>query len=314
MSGTIFRLYRINFVDREHLFDKPVVTDADILSVFTAAANQRHDVSRSRKRHGFRWSIRDIVSDKIYEIDRAYISGSFSHETTYRTGPIVQPEGVTYGTSEISPPMAIPVRFFIDLARHIIAFEDVPSIMQQKTGWQNAFQLILSSAAHNSGFTSRVNLEPIAPQQLIEQQISTFESVTRLRLTLRIPNPDLGPTFKKLFDEMKERGIRELTEDMRSERGLAMEPNSIPRMSINMAISGYRKGNVQVYGRRNGRQDKFTIEDDIARIDLRELRSYVEGMEVVSSKASERKLLAAIISRIDETLGRRLESNDHDEG
>jgi hypothetical protein len=314
MSGTIFRLYRVNFVDREQLFDQPVVTDEDVLAVFLAAALDRHDLSRSRTRHRYRWSIRGIVDDKIDEANRPYIYGVFSLETTYRTGPIVRPEGVVYGTSEISPPMAIPVRFFVDLQRHVIAFGDVPSVMQQKTGWQRVFELILSSAAHDRGFTSRVVLEPIAPKQVIEQRISTFERVTRLRLTLRIPNPDLGPTYKKLYDEMRENGIRELTEDMRGERGLEMGPNSIPRMAIDMALSGYRKGNVRIYGRRDGQRDEFTIADDVARIDLRELRSYVEGMEVVSSKASERKLLAAIISRIDETLGRRLESNDHDEG
>jgi hypothetical protein len=314
MSGTVFRLYRLNFVDREQLFDKPLVADSDVVAVVRAAADQRHDVNRRRTRHGYRWSIRDIVSDTIEESNRPYIAGIFSHETTYRTGPIVRPEGVTYGTSEINPPMAAPVRFFIDLARHIIAFEDVASVMQQKTGWQAIFELILSHASHDLGFTSRVDLEPIAPRQVIEQRIGMFERITRIRLTLRIPNPDLGPTFKKLYDEMKESNIRELTEDMRGERGLEMGPNSIPRMAIDMALNGYRKGNVRVYGRRNGGRDEFTIADDVARLDLRDLRNYAEGMEFASGKAAEKRLLRSIIERIDETLGGRLESNGHDEG
>lgn len=309
MSGTIFRLYRINFVDRQNLFEKPVVSDSDVYSVFLSAAQEKHDINRRRTRNGYRWSIRDVIYDQLEDIRRTYIVGIFSLETTYRTGPIVRPEGITYGTSEINPPMAAPVRFYVDLLRHLIAFEDVPSVMQQKTGWQNVFQLILSSAAHDAGFTSRVDLEPIAPRQIIEQRLRSFDQVTRLRLTLRIPNPDLGPTFQKLYNEMKESGIRELTEDMRSERGLEMGPNSIPRMSIDMALNGYRKGNIGVYGRRDGKSDKFTIADDVARLDLRDLRNYVEGMEVATSKKGEQRLLRAIIDRIDETLSSPPESN-----
>jgi hypothetical protein len=204
--------------------------------------------------------------------------------------------------------MASPVRFYVDLTRHIVAIEDIPSIMQQ-TGWQKVFQLILNSAAHALSYTSRVDIEPIAPRQIVEERLRSFDRITRLRLTLRIPNPDLMPEFKKLFDELEESGIRELTEDMRSERGLKMDANSIPRMSIDMAMNGYRKGSVHVYGQRNGRAERFTIADDVARVDLRDLRNYVEGMEAAADKRGEKRLLNAIIGRIDETLIARPESN-----
>jgi hypothetical protein len=309
MSVTIFRLYRINFVDRQNLFEKPVVTNEDVFDVFLAAAHEKYDIIKSRPRSGVRWSIRDVSQDNAALIDRPYVAGIFSHETTYKRGPIVIPEGVVFGTSEINPPMASPVRFYIDLTRHIVAIEDVPSIMQQKTGWQKIFQLILNSAAHGLNYTSRVDIEPIAPRQIVEERLRSFDRITRLRLTLRIPNPDLMPEFKKLFDELEESGIRELTEDMRSERGLKMEANSIPRMSIDMAMNGYRKGSVHVYGQRNGRAERFTIADDVARIDLRDLRSYVEGMETAADKRGEKRLLKAIIERIDETLSGRSESN-----
>jgi len=167
----------------------------------------------------------------------------------------------------------------------------------------------LNSAAHGLSYTSLVDLEPIAPRQIVEERLRSFDRITRLRLTLRIPNPDLMPEFKKLFDELEESGIRELTEDMRSERGLKMEANSIPRMSIDMAMNGYRKGSVHVYGQRNGKAERFTIADDVARIDLRDLRSYAEGMEAAADKKGEKRLLKAIIERIDETLEGRSESN-----
>lgn len=313
MSVTTFRLYRINFVDRQNLFERPVATDEDVFAVFVTASSDRNDVIRTRTRSGFRWSIRDVSQDSVPIINRPYIAGIFSHETTYKRGPIVVPDGVVYGTSEINPPTASPVRFYVDLTRHIVAFEDVSSIMQQKTGWQKVFQLILNSAAHQIGYTSKVDLEAIAPRQIVEERLRSFDRITRLRLTLRIPNPDLMPEFRKLFDELEEGGIRELTEDMRSERGLKMEANSIPRMSIDMAMNGYRKGSVHVYGQRNGKADRFTIADDVARIDLRELRSYVEGMEIATDKIGEKRLLRAIIERIDETLTGRPESNEHDD-
>jgi hypothetical protein len=236
----------------------------------------------------------------------------FSLETLYRTGPIVKPDGMTYGVSEINPPMAVPVHFFLDLKRHLIAFEDVSAVMQQKTGWQKNFELILSSASHAAGYTSRVELEPIAPRQAVEARLASFNRVTRIRLTLRIPNPDLSPTFAKLYEELNKSGIRELTEDMRSERGLSFEPDSIPRMAIDMALNGYRKGDVRIYGIREGRADRFTIADDVARIDLRETRAYVAGMEIATTKSGEKRLLAAILKRIDETLDTKRGANGHE--
>ena len=48
-------------------------------------------------------------------------------------------------------------------------------------------------------------------------------------------------------------GIRDLTQDMRSERGLNMEDKTLPRSTLEMALDGYRNGNIHLRGY-NGRQ------------------------------------------------------------
>ena len=307
MRSAEYLLYRLNFVDREGLFSKPVRTDEEIRLLVRTATTERSDLVQSRPRSGSRWSLRQEQADFLEDLEnRQFISVIFSHEATYKEGPIVTARGISRGVSDISPPTATTVHVVFDLKRHVVAIQDVPAIMQAKRGWKTHLELILNSGAIWNNFTSMVSLDPIAPRQIIEKRLSNFIRVTRLRLTLRIPNPDLGPSFQRLYDEMNRGGIRELTEDMRSARGLDLTEDSLPKASLDMALSGYRKGEVRIYGyKSNNERDKVTIADDVARIEIDGLRDLVSGIQVGSTSAEVKRVVRAIIRRIDEMLPSR---------
>jgi hypothetical protein len=306
MRTTGFLLFRLNFVDRQDLFNKPITTDADLTKVIEVAATQEFDVPRQGSRSSYRWALRDVNLGEVAGMDRSYIEVTLSREVTSRRGPIVTPHGITRGTSTLSPPSATLVRVLIDLKRHIIAVEEVPGIVQTRTGWKSIFKLILDSAAWKLGFTSVIRLSPIVPREIIASHLESFARVTRLRVTLSIPNPDLGPSFQRLYDEMKRGGVRELTEDMRNERGLTLAPETLPQQTLDMAMTGYRKGKIRLYGYgRDGSKDEFTIAaDDVARIEIVEVRDFVEGYAAAQKTLAVKRFAEAIIKKIDENLNR----------
>jgi hypothetical protein len=182
--------------------------------------------------------------------------------------------------------------------------EDVPSIIQVHTGWKNNFQTILASAAWEAGYTSQIRLDPIVPKEVLESQLQTFERMTRLRVTLSIPNPDLGPSFRRLYEEMEQGRVRELTQDMRSEKGLNLDPGTLPREAIDMALKGYRRGKIHLYGVRDDHPDDFTVADDVARIQIGEIRAFTEGYAAGRSNAEVKRFAHAVLQRIDECISR----------
>lgn len=304
MRTAEFLLFRLNLVDRQDLFAKPIVNDGDLIQVFEAAATDRFDIAKQARRSSYKWSLRNVSADSTEE-GRAFIEVTLSREVETRRGPIITSDGITQGTSKFYPPPATLVRIVVDLARHIVAVEEVPSVTQAHTGWKSNLQTILASAAWDAGFTSMLRLDEVVPTEVLESRLQQFEKVTRIRVTLSIPNPDLGPSFQRLYDEMKAGGVRELTQDMRSEQGLNVEPGTLPREAVNMAVTGYRKGKIRLYGLSRGERKDLTIADDVARIQIEGLRDFVEGYAAGRSNAEVKRFARAVVQRIDESLDRQ---------
>jgi hypothetical protein len=302
MKTSGFLLYRLNFVDREDLFQGPITTDNDFIRVVETSASYGFDVLRKGARSDYRWALRQVVSDSTDEVDRRFVFVTMSCEVLTRRGPIITPDGITSGTSMVSPPAATLVRILIDIKRHIFAIEDVPSVIQTGRGWKASLQDILNKAAWELGFTSMIRLTPVIPAETFAIRLRAFEKVTRLRVTLRIPNPDLGPSYRRLYDDMKEGGVRELSQDMRNERGLTVASDTLPQAVIDMAVSGYRKGRMHVYGYRGGQKDDFTVDNDVARIEIEDLREFIEGYAAGQTSAAVKRFAQAIVKRIDSDL------------
>jgi hypothetical protein len=103
---------------------------------------------------------------------------------------------------------------------------------------------------------------------------------------------------------MKQGGVRELSQDMRNERGLTVAADTLPQAVLDMAMNGYRKGKIHLYGYRDGHKDEFTVADDVARIDIEGLHDFVEGYAAGSNSSAVKRFAKAIIERIDESVNR----------
>ena len=171
--------------------------------------------------------------------------------------------------------------------------------------WKKKLESILSYAAHWQKFTSFVQLDPIAPRPFVESELRKFDRITRLRVTLRIPNPDLSETYRRLYEEMQRGGVREFTEDMRSTKGLDLTGQSLPGASLDMALNGYRSGAIRIDGFVGDEFRPLKIDAEVARIEIsgiERIRAYTEGLEDGTSSDEVGRTAAMVIEKIDETL------------
>jgi hypothetical protein len=140
MKTSGFLLFRLNFVDRQDLFQKPIASDADFERVVELAATEEFDVAKQGSRSGYRWALREVTSGSTDEDNRPFIAVTLSCQVTSRRGPIVTAEGIRLGTSTVSPPSATLVRIIVDLRRHIFAIEDVPSVIHSRGDGRVAYK------------------------------------------------------------------------------------------------------------------------------------------------------------------------------
>lgn len=305
MKTQKFLLFRLNLVDREMLFENRITDDLTLFRVIESATDEQFDVDKRGPRTSYKWALREATFGAVEQLERPFISVTFSCGVMSRKGPIVTPRGIVQGTSSLNPPAATLVLILIDLKRHICAVENVPSVMSGQPGWKGLLQTILASAAWKLGFTSMIHLEPIAPEETVEIALKSWDRITRLRVALRIPNPDLGPSYRHLYEEMKRSGVREIYQDMRNESGLTLESDTLPQASIDMSLKGYRGGPLRLNGYKNGRKDELTVDDEVASIEVDSLQSFIEGYAAGQKSAAVKAFARTLIDRIEENVGRK---------
>ena len=298
-------LYRLNFVDTSNLFaSKPLRTDEEFLTVLSSATQKLHDTETKTRASIYEWAVRDFHTDVVSEDQRTYATMMFARSTMSKLGPTVTPSGIEIANSESTPALAQNTLVVIDFKRHIVAVEYSSNLMQSDS-WRRQFEAVLSSAAQSEGFTSYVRLEAINLPEQLEDEISSLEKVTRIALTLRIPNPDIGPTFKRLYDKMNEASIRELKQEMSNPAGMNTQTGFLPRESLDMALGGYREGKITVNGVRNGEEVSISVgeaADQVARAKVDGLREYVAGFHDGSSNPEAKRIMRAVLKKVDQVL------------
>lgn len=306
MAPIAFQLFRINFRDRVNLFPHPIANDDDLISILREATEARCDIEDNYKRSGYRWSLRALTDGVIATNDRHFATITFAKEQLYKRGSVVSSSGMRTAVSYSDPPLAQGTLIVIDLKRHILAVQDSFQVMKGRNMiWKKKLQAVLSYAAHWQEFTSTIELDPIAPRPFVESELRKFDRITRLRVTLRIPNPDLSDTYRRLYEEMQRGGVREFTEDMRSTKGLDLTGQSLPGASLDMALSGYRSGAIRIDGYIGDQPLPLKIDAEVARIeisDVERIRAYAEGVRDGTSSDEVASAAAMVIAKIDETL------------
>src|SRR5690606_17840606 len=149
-----------------------------------------------------------------------------------------------------------------------------------QTAWKDFLEKILNHGSFALGKHSLISLEPISGNNHIVVLLLSFDKLFRMRLTLRIPNPELNRYTKDLYDDLVESGIREFTQDMKNPNGISQHQNSRAFASAVLAEQGYKEGEVLFEGLKD--ESVLTLRSglDAVRGGVRGLRDFIRGMSV----------------------------------
>jgi hypothetical protein len=181
--------------------------------------------------------------------------------------------------------------------RHLVAVEFDGAILGTQS-WRRMLHSIFDAAARHMEIRSSLRLEPVPQREEILRAFRSFTKLTRLRVKLRIPNPELSRWTKQLQNDMENGGIREYLQDMKNPGGLNRDDAALPYASVSLAAAGYKQGDVVMEGVRNGRRDRVKTGRRAARGAVDSLRNFARGM-LVSPPADPKKAIRAIIKEMD---------------
>jgi len=296
-----FELYRLNIVDTDELFPdfgERIRSDQQILTVLRKAASSDFDWTQETKKAAYKWSVR-AFTDYGQLPGRGYIASIvLAKSTLKKDGLIVTDKGIITGTSDSYPPLASMMMLFFDMDRHLVAAEYHGELSQNKK-WKSALSKILLQAAHSLKMTSSLLLEEVPEKHEILKLFRSFERLTRLRLYLRLPNPELSRYTRDLYKDLENGGIREYLQDMKNPGGLSKSEEARPYASVALAEEGYKDGEVLFEGLREGKFREIKSSEEAARGKLEILKDYVRGIAANAKAQETQRVLEAITAEID---------------
>lgn len=296
-----FDLHRINIVDESNLFSsrklKPIRSNSEITELVKNSCSPEFDIEQKTHKSKFMWSLRDFKDYTAIFKERRIISVIISRSVISKNSLIVTDNGIINGTSASTPPPANTAVIFFDLDRHLAAIEHNGELHQ--TSWRDFIEKIFSKSAAAIEKTSSTSLTPVPEKNEIIKTFKSFEVLTRLKVTLRIPNPELNRYTKSLYEDLKQSNIREYMQDMKNPQGLSKDENSRPYASAAIAEQGYRDGEAQLEGIRNGKYEKVSSGTDAAKGSTKSLRDFVRGIQATAKSKETQKVLSEIMNEID---------------
>ncbi len=296
-----FDLFRLNIEDTDDLFAGSgllrIRTNDDITAVLQMAADPEQDQIQKTRSAVYKWSIREYRDLSEADPQRPLLHVVLARSVLERDGLIVTDDGMSTGTSSLNPPLASTAVCLFDLSRHLVAVEHTGELAP--TAWKDFFEKILSTAARRLEWWSSISLEPVPEQNGIIGLFRSFERLTRMRVTLRIPNPELNRYTRQLYEDLSNSGIREMTQDMKNPNGLSKGEEARPFASAVLAEQGYKKGDVQFEGLRNGAFEQASSGSTAARGSVRGLRDFVRGLHANAKAKEAQRVLVAITAEID---------------
>ena len=278
-----FEIYRLNIVDEDTLtFDfmgSNIRTDEDIQRVLQRVTDPKFDLDAESGRTVYRWSAREYMEVRSGDDPSSPVTCilTFGRSMLQQRGQTVTDSRIEEALTTLSPPSAEVIHLFFYMARHLVSAEYSSSLMQTLV-WRDCLHSMLDSAAEAIELRPGIRLEPLPRDEEIMRAFRSFQRLTRLRVRLRIPNPEMDRRTERLRGEMVESSIREYTQDMKNPAGLSQSEDNLPHATAAMAQAGYKDGEVVMSGIRDGRRRTVRTGKRAARGRMEGLRDFVRGI------------------------------------
>lgn len=304
-----FCLYRTNLLDDEvppmlrglPSNGKPIGGIEDELSVYRRATDSAHDQQSTWRRVKYLWVARNFRDYGTVHRKIRLASLVFARAEVEREGPVIKRHAIAEGTAVTSPPVPQSTHLFLLPARHIAAVE-YNSVLMHTNHWRERLHNALMQAARALNLGQYPTIEPIPTREQILDTFNSFDSLQRLYVRLRLPNPDLTRYTQELFERLAKSGIRDYRQDMRNPNGLSQNEGTIPHASAAMAQSGYKQGEVIMGGVRDGKQEEVRTGDVAARYSVPIRSDLLFNEEGTLSAQDHATLLADLVEKIEEVV------------
>jgi hypothetical protein len=298
----VFEVYRLNIVEEDLLLfpfmGKNIRLDSDILRVISAATDSKFDLDNVSGRSTFRWSVREYAEYESNE-NGDVISITLGRSTLRKAGQTVTETKFEAALTQMSPPSSETIHIFFYMRRHLVIVEYSSAILSTQL-WRTSLHTIFDNAAISLELLPGLRLEPVPREHEILREFRSFERLTRLRVKLRIPNPELDRRTEQLRQEMLSSGIREYTQDMKNPNGLSRSENALPFATAAMAQAGYKDGEVIMSGIREGRRvNNLRTGSRAARGRVDRLRDYLRGMSATARTMETKNAISRILEEVD---------------
>lgn len=297
-----FDLYRLTIRDAEQLLafmGEQIRTDDQILHVIKSACGGEMDYKHETPKANYVWGLRDFTelpSDE-YPNKRAF-AVKLAKATLAKDGAIFTQDSVKQGTSVAQPPPADVVTLVFQMSRHLVAVEFKSSVTSGK-GWLVALHNILIKSAERLNYTSSIELQNKPKKSEILKTFKSFQRLTRIRVRLLLPNPELSHLTQGLFDDLEAGGIREYIADMRNPGGLSQREQTLPHAAAAMAEDGYKKGEVLMEGIRQGRKETVKTGTRPARGKVDGIKEFIRGQAAIARTKEGKIITDSILKEID---------------
>lgn len=307
-----FDLYRLNIVDIEDLFIETdalrIRGDEDLFIILEKSCVPEFDEEQETRNARYKWSLRYFENYSNILLERNILSVVLARSILEKDGLIVTDEGISTGSSMSSPPLASTMILFFDMQRHLVAVEHSGELSQ--VAWKDFIEKILANVALSLNKASKINLEPVPEKHKILSLFRSFDRLTRIKATLRIPNPELSRYTQHLFDDLKKSDIREYSQDMKNPNGLSKSEGARPFATAALAQQGYKDGDVQMEGFRNDGFEKVISSSAATRGSINSLKDFVRGLKANAKAKETHTVLSEIAKEIDKIHPIELEASD----
>lgn len=296
-----FDLFRLNIIDVDDLFlpgsDHRLRGNEAIDEVLKKSCDSDFDKEQETNSAKYKWSLRYYNNHSSLDDGRWFISVVLARSILEKDALIVTDDGISSGSSTSFPPPASTMVVFLDMNRHLVAVEHSGELSQ--VAWKDFLEQILGDVALSLGKSSAISLEPVPEKHEIISLFQSFDRITRIKATLRIPNPELTRYTESLFEDLKNSDVREYTQDMKNPSGLSKSENARPFATAVLAQQGYKKGDVQLEGYRNEGFEKVTSGSVASRGAIKSLKDFVRGLSANAKAKETRTVLQEIAKEID---------------
>jgi len=275
-------------------------TDEDILRVLRQVTNPDFDQDTESKRSWYRWSVREYqeLRRSLEDPESRVSIVTFSRSVLQQRGKTVTESRVEEALTTLSPPSAEVLHLVFYMDRHLVVAE-YNSLIMQTQSWRDALHEMLDTAATSLELRPGIRLEPVPRDEEILGAFRSFQRLTRLRVRLRIPNPELDRRTEQLRQDMQQSEIREYTQDMKNPMGLSQAEDALPHATVVMAQAGYKDGEVIMTGLRDGRRRTIRTGKRAARGRIDGLKGFIRGIGANAQTVEGRRIVGAILEEVD---------------